>query len=101
MTDGKGKPPKLQPLWQYRYAVGRTPPPPKPRGGTEGLPPREISPAQLEPLRLEHEWRPSLILREFGPARPDQEYLARLVVSVAVVQVVHLILELAEKLLTL
>ncbi|MBK6684181.1 MAG: hypothetical protein IPG45_06890 [Deltaproteobacteria bacterium] len=101
MNDPKGKPPKLQPLWQYRYVVGRTPPPPKPRGGAEGLPPQEILPAQLEPLRLEHEWRPSLILREFGPARTDQEYLARLVVSVAVFQGVHRILELTEKLLTL
>lgn len=101
MSDGKGKEPRLQPLWHYRYAVGRTPPPPKPRGGNEGLPTREVQPQQLEPLRLEHEWRPSLILREFGPATTDPQYLPRLVVAAAVFQGVHRILELSEKLLTL
>jgi hypothetical protein len=99
VTSGREK--KSSPLWHYKVNVGRTPPPPRARGGPEGLPPREITEAHLNPLRLDSEWRPSLILREFGPARTDREYLSRLIVACAVFQGVHRILELSEKLLSL
>lgn len=87
-------------LWHYMRTVAHSPPPPRPRG-EEQLPPREVTEADLDPLRDDIEWRPTQILDQFGPARDDREYLGRLIVSCAVLQGTHRMLELTERLLTM
>jgi hypothetical protein len=76
-------------------------PPPRPTKQQMAYPPRDITDADLQPLRIDAQWRPVRVLEWFGPARHDHEYLARVIVASAVLQGVHRILELAERLLHL
>jgi hypothetical protein len=91
---------KKSPLWTYMPTLAHAPPP---RPSTRELQyqPREITEPDLQPLRIDSSWRPVQVLKWFGPARADHEYLARMVVACAVLQGVHRILELAERLLVL
>ena len=90
-------PKKLSPLWHYMRSMAHNPPPPRPTGVDE-LPPREILPEDLEPLRRDLEWRPSMILDWFGPCQDDSEYLGRLLVGCGVIQGPHRLHELTERL---
>jgi len=78
-------------------SMAHNPPPPRPTGADE-LPPREILPEDLEPLRRDMEWRPSMILDWFGPCQDDAEYLGRLLVACGVIQGPHRLHELTERL---
>ncbi len=93
-------PPRLSPLWHYLQRMDLAPPPPRDRG-QDFLPPREITAADLEPLRTGFDWRPTVILRRFGPAPQDEAYLPRLLVACAVLQGAHRIQELSERLIAL
>ena len=95
--DGGGK---RSPLWHYLQRMELAPPPPKDKG-QEYLPPREVSSEDLRPLRLEFDWRPTLILKAFGPSKENKEYLPRMLVAAAVIQGVHRVLEMAERLIAL
>ena len=92
--------PRLSPLWHYMQRMELAPPPPRDRG-QEFLPPREITDADLQPLRCDFEWRPTIILKGFGSAEKDSEYLPRLLVACAVLQGVHRVQELTERMIGL
>ncbi len=91
---------KKNPLWTYMPTFAHAPPP-RPSQEQMQYAPREITEADLQPLRIDAQWRPVQVLKWFGPARADHEYLARLVVACAVLQGVHRIRELSERLLQL
>ncbi len=76
-------------------------PPPRRDRGQDFLPPREITDADLMPLRRDYEWRPTIILNAYGPAAKDAEHLPRLLVAAAVVQGVHRVQELTDRLIAL
>jgi hypothetical protein len=97
MTDQNKK---KSPLWTYMPTLAHAPPP-RPSPGEMQFQPREITEADLQPLRIDAAWRPVQVLKWFGPARADHEYLARMVVACAVLQGVHRLLELSERLLVL
>jgi hypothetical protein len=97
MSDKKKK---QSPLWTYMPTLAHAPPP-RPSKQQLQFKPRDISEQDIQPLRVGTAWRPVQVLKWFGPARADHEYLARLVVACAVLQGVHRILELAERLLGL
>lgn len=92
MSDGK-----KSRLWHYMRAVAHSPPPARARGEQQ-LPPRKVTRADLQPLRDDVEWRPTLILSQFGPAPNEREYLGRLLVACAVIQGAHRVLEMTERL---
>ena len=94
MTKKKG------PLWTYMPTLAHAPPP-RPSAEQMQFQPREITEADIQPLRVDSAWRPVQVLKWFGPARADHEYLARMLVACAVLQGVHRILELSERLLVL
>jgi hypothetical protein len=101
MSDEEKKAPG--PLWKYMPLetahvppVKRTSMPADPR-----VLPREPSPDEIEPLRIEGEWRPLIILRRFGPAKADNEYLPRLLVACGVLQGAHRLREIADRLLSM
>jgi hypothetical protein len=91
---------KKSPLWTYMPTMAHAPPP---RQSAEQMQfaPREVTEADLQPLRVDAAWRPVQVLKWFGPARADHEYLARMLVACAVLQGVHRIRELSERLLVL
>jgi hypothetical protein len=60
--------------------------------------PRDPTPEELEPLRVDGDWMPAVILRRFGPATKDSEYLPRLIIACAVLQGAHRMRELADRL---
>ena len=80
--------------------MGHHPPPPRPRG-EEGILPRKIRREDLEPLRQGGDWRPTRVLEAFGPALRPREQLAHLIVGCALLQGVHRVLELTERLIAL
>lgn len=90
-------PKKVSPLWHYMRSMAPTPPPPRPAGVDE-LPPREILESDLEPLRRDFDWRPSMILEWFGSCQDDAEYLGRLLVGCGVIMGPHRLFELTERL---
>ena len=100
MTRDGGRPPRLSPLWHYLQRMDLAPPPPRDKG-QDFLPPREITDADLVPLRQDFDWRPTIILKSYGPAANDHEYLPRLLVACAVLQGVHRVQELTERLIAL
>jgi hypothetical protein len=69
--------------------------------GDTGPAPREPGPNDLRPLRVEGEWRPTIILRRFGGIRKETEFLPRLLVACAAVSGVHRIREMTERLVGL
>ena len=95
-----GSPRRLSPLWHHMRTMALAPPPMRPKG-EEYLPPREITDEDLEPLRTELDWRPTVVLKKFGPVRTEEEYLPRLIVACAVLQGVHRIQDLTERLISL
>lgn len=97
MTFKKRPPQKRSPLWALRPTMAHAPPPARSRG-VEGLPPREFTEEDMEPLRDDEEWRPVQVLKRFPPVQDDSEYLPKLLVACAVLQGVHRILELTERL---
>ncbi|MCK6550463.1 hypothetical protein L6R52_31795 [Myxococcota bacterium] len=97
MTDDRGQ--GRGPLWRFVPRVAHVPQvrqlvgvPDDARG------PREPGPNDLRPLRIDGEWRPSVILKRFGPMKRETEYLPRLVVACAVLGGVHRIREACERL---
>lgn len=96
--DDQGR--RVSPLWHYMQSMALTPPPPQARG-EDHLPPREITEADLRPLREGFDWRPTVVLRAYGPSRTDPEYLPRLLVACAILQGVHKLQELTERLIAL
>jgi hypothetical protein len=104
MTDKKKKPKepakKQSPLWTYMPTFAHAPPP-SPSSQQMKYQPRQITEADMQPLRIDTAWRPVQVLKWFGPARANHEYLPRLLVACAVLQGVHRILELGERLLAL
>lgn len=97
MTDEGHRGPlwKFVPMVAHVPAVRRSDPLPNdPR-----VLPREPGPNDLRPLREEGEWRPLVILRRFGGAKEEIEFLPRLVIACAVLQGVHKVRELCERLI--
>lgn len=90
-------PKKVSPLWHYMRSMAPAPPPARPVGEDE-LPPREILEEDLEPLRRDLEWRPTMILEWFGSCQDDAEYLGRLLVGCGVIMGPHRLFELTERL---
>lgn len=91
---------KRNKLWAYMPTMAHAPPP-RPNQQQMAIAPREITEEDIQPLRIDTAWRPVQVLKWFGPAEHDHEYLARLLVACAVLQGVHRILELSERLLQL
>ncbi|MEL7368771.1 MAG: hypothetical protein AAFN74_07660 [Myxococcota bacterium] len=77
------------------------PPPPRDRAQEDFMPAREITDADLRPLRDDFEWRPTIILKRFGSAESDAEYLPKLIVACAVLHGVHRVQDLTERLIAL
>ena len=94
-------PKRRSPLWKFMPTMAHAPPPPRARQ-SEGLPPpREITEEDMEPLRYDEDWRPVQVLKRFKPAQDDSEYLPKILVACAVLQGVHRILDLTERLLNI
>lgn len=74
-------------------------PPARRRRAEQTYEPREITEEDLYPLRVDAEWRPTQVLSVYGNAVNDTEYLARLLVASAILQGVHRVRDMAERLL--
>lgn len=88
---------KRNKLWAYMPTMAHAPPPRQTQQHA-AIAPRQITEADIQPLRVDTQWRPVQVLKWFGPAQHDHEYLPRLLVACAVLQGVHRILELSERL---
>ena len=92
--------PKKNPLWRYMPTMAHAPPP-RPIHEPGAPPPRVVEDQDMYLLRVGSEWRPNHILAQFGPARRPSECLPRVLVACAVLQGVHRIYELSDRILAL
>ncbi|MBK8013301.1 MAG: hypothetical protein IPK13_18345 [Deltaproteobacteria bacterium] len=98
------KKPPTHPLWRYMPPEGHLPPPisvPGRRPGRAPYQPRQYEVADVQPLRVDGRWQPQEILRVLGPGAHEGEYLTRLIVACALIQGVHRVRELTDRLLQL
>jgi hypothetical protein len=89
------------PLWKFVPMVAHVPRVRRsdaPAGDPRVLP-REPGENDLRPLREDGDWRPAVILRRFGGVKKESEHLPRLVIACSVIQGVHKVRELCERLL--